>query len=171
MRPARPPGGLRKGKWTPEEEAYANKIILLFNQGLLTVGPGTTLRSFLSEKLNWCVSHLRCCAIARCLALAVLVPGDSTTRLPLIRLAHITTSCMLNCNSPCHTPSPTHPRPPDPSDPMRITKKFAGASCIGKQVYQPSEDVDLDDLRFADEELNKLEAIFLARLNGKAGSR
>ena len=44
---------LRKGKWTSEEESYANKIILLFNQGLLSVIPGTTLRSFLSEKLNW----------------------------------------------------------------------------------------------------------------------
>jgi len=44
---------LRKGKWTSEEESYANKIILLFNQGLLSVIPGTTLRSHLSEKLNW----------------------------------------------------------------------------------------------------------------------
>lgn len=44
---------LRKGKWTPEEEAYANKIIALFNQGLLTILSGTTLRSYLSERLNW----------------------------------------------------------------------------------------------------------------------
>jgi len=44
---------LRKGKWTPEEEAYANKIIALFNQGLLTILAGTTLRSYLSERLNW----------------------------------------------------------------------------------------------------------------------
>jgi hypothetical protein len=25
------------------------------------------------------------------------------------------------------------------SDPMRITKKFAGSSCIGKQVYAPCD--------------------------------
>lgn len=47
--------GLRKGKWTLEEEKYANKIILSFNQGLLSVMPGTTLRSYLSGKLNWYV--------------------------------------------------------------------------------------------------------------------
>jgi len=27
-------------------------------------------------------------------------------------------------------------------DPMRITKKFAGASCIGKQVFQPCDPND-----------------------------
>jgi hypothetical protein len=25
------------------------------------------------------------------------------------------------------------------SDPMRITKKFAGSSCIGKQVFSPTD--------------------------------
>jgi hypothetical protein len=35
---------LRKGKWTTEEEDYATKLISLFNRGLLTVEPGTTLR-------------------------------------------------------------------------------------------------------------------------------
>lgn len=47
------PDALRKGKWNPEEEAYANKIIHLFNKGLLPIPTGTTLRSYLSEKLNW----------------------------------------------------------------------------------------------------------------------
>ena len=46
---------LRKGKWTAEEEAYASKIILLFNRGMLRIPSGTTLRSYLSEKLNWYV--------------------------------------------------------------------------------------------------------------------
>ena len=45
--------GLRKGKWTTEEEAYASKIIQLFNRGMLHIPSGTTLRSYLSEKLNW----------------------------------------------------------------------------------------------------------------------
>lgn len=68
---------LRKGKWTQEEEAYANKIIDLFNRGLLAIPAGTTLRSYLSDKL-------------RC-------------------------------------------------DPMRITKKYAGTQCIGKQIFQPTK--------------------------------
>ena len=44
---------LRKGKWTIEEENYANKIIYLFNKGMLPIVAGTTLRSYLSEKLSW----------------------------------------------------------------------------------------------------------------------
>ena len=44
---------LRKGKWTAEEEQYASKIISLFNRGILDIPSGTTLRSYLSEKLNW----------------------------------------------------------------------------------------------------------------------
>jgi hypothetical protein len=44
---------LRRGKWTVEEENYANKIISLFNLGKLSILPGTTLRSYLSEKLQW----------------------------------------------------------------------------------------------------------------------
>ena len=44
---------LRKGKWTPEEEKFANKIIYMFNKGTLKIPLGTTLRSYLSEKLNW----------------------------------------------------------------------------------------------------------------------
>jgi len=45
----------RKGKWTDEEEKYTKKLIAAFNQGYLQLPPGTTLRCFLSEKLNWCV--------------------------------------------------------------------------------------------------------------------
>ena len=46
---------LRKGKWTTEEEDYANKIISLFNRGLLPIVAGTTLRSYLSDTLHWYV--------------------------------------------------------------------------------------------------------------------
>jgi len=46
-------GGLRKGKWTSEEEAYVNHIINCFHEGTLPIAQGTTLRSYLSEKLNW----------------------------------------------------------------------------------------------------------------------
>lgn len=62
--------GLRRGKWTLEEETYANKLIAEFKQGTLPLTDGTTLRTFLSK--------------------------------------------LLNC------------------DPMRISKKFVGAKCIGK---------------------------------------
>jgi hypothetical protein len=98
---------LRKGKWTQEEENYANLIISLFNQGRLPILAGTTLRSYLSEKL-------------RC-------------------------------------------------DPMRITKKYAGTSSIGKQVYQPSEEYmdNPDQFKENELELNRMERIFLKRVNSK----
>jgi hypothetical protein len=44
--------GLRRGKWTAEEEAYVERVIRDFNGGLLDAAPGTTLRSYLSAKLN-----------------------------------------------------------------------------------------------------------------------
>lgn len=65
---------LRRGKWTPEEEAYASRLIMEFKAGLLPLTDGTTLRTFLSK--------------------------------------------LLNC------------------DPMRISKKFVGSNCIGKQVFR-----------------------------------
>jgi hypothetical protein len=74
---------LRRGKWTPEEEAYANRLILEFKSGLLPLTDGTTLRTFLSK--------------------------------------------LLNC------------------DPMRISKKFVGSNCIGKQVFR-RRNVDLQRL-------------------------
>jgi hypothetical protein len=66
------PAELRRGKWTPEEEEYAQRLIKEFKKGLLPLADGTTLRSFLSQ--------------------------------------------LLNC------------------DPMRISKKFVGPSCIGKVI-------------------------------------
>lgn len=69
-------GQLRRGKWTVEEEAYVARVIQDFNSGYLNAPPGTTLRTYLSDKLN--------------------------------------------------------------CDPMRITKKFTGDSCIGKRVFHPA---------------------------------
>jgi hypothetical protein len=43
---------LRRGKWTMEEEAYANRLIQEFKAGLLPLTDGTTLRTFLSKLLN-----------------------------------------------------------------------------------------------------------------------
>ena len=68
------PYPLRRGKWTTEEESYANRLIHEFKSGLLPLTDGTTLRNFLSK--------------------------------------------LLNC------------------DPMRISKKFVGNNCIGKQVFR-----------------------------------
>jgi hypothetical protein len=67
---------LRRGKWTAEEEAYVARVIQDFNSGFLNAPAGTTLRSYLSDKLQ--------------------------------------------------------------CDPMRITKKFTGESCIGKRVFHPA---------------------------------
>ena len=103
---------LRRGKWSVEEELYAEKIIAYFNKGLIPdVATGTTLRTYLSDKLQ--------------------------------------------------------------CDPMRITKKFAGASCIGKQVFQlnpyttPQYSAILKD---AENELNLLEQNFHARIGNKITS-
>lgn len=67
---------LRRGKWTTEEETYVARVIQDFNSGFLDAPAGTTLRTYLSEKLQ--------------------------------------------------------------CDPMRITKKFTGDSCIGKRVFHPA---------------------------------
>lgn len=72
----KPGSTLRRGKWTVEEETYVARIIQDFNSGFLNAPAGTTLRSYLSEKLQ--------------------------------------------------------------CDPMRITKKFTGDSCIGKRVFHPA---------------------------------
>lgn len=97
---------LRRGKWTPEEEAYANRLIIEFKAGLLPLTDGTTLRTFLSK--------------------------------------------LLNC------------------DPMRISKKFVGENCIGKQVFRRRQ-ADIDRLTAQDVErsryeLSQLERKFLDRV-------
>ena len=43
----------RKGKWSEEEELYTKKLIDAFNSGCLKIASGTTLRSFLAERLFW----------------------------------------------------------------------------------------------------------------------
>ncbi|KAG7342211.1 hypothetical protein IV203_007303 [Nitzschia inconspicua] len=45
-------GSLRRGKWTAEEEAYVARVIQDFNSGFLNAPAGTTLRSYLSDKLQ-----------------------------------------------------------------------------------------------------------------------
>jgi hypothetical protein len=49
---------------------------------------------------------------------------------------------------------------------MRITKKYAGASCIGKQVFQLADNY-YEVFQENERELQRLEALFLARINGK----
>jgi hypothetical protein len=98
--------GLRRGKWTLEEENYANRLIHEFKSGLLPLTDGTTLRTFLSK--------------------------------------------LLNC------------------DPMRISKKFVGGNCIGKQVFkrrqQEIENLTLDQIERSRKELADLERKFLERV-------
>lgn len=53
---------------------------------------------------------------------------------------------------------------------MRITKKFAGASCIGKQVYQPSENLFTgENSQIEIEELGVLENSFYRRVGDRSG--
>ena len=97
---------LRRGKWTPEEEAYAARLIQEFKAGLLPLTDGTTLRTFLSK--------------------------------------------LLNC------------------DPMRISKKFVGSNCIGKQVFR-RRTADLnrltpEQIQRSRAELSDLERRFLERV-------
>lgn len=103
---ARRENGLRRGKWTMEEEAYANRLIHEFKLGLLPLTDGTTLRTFLSK--------------------------------------------LLHC------------------DPMRISKKFVGQNCIGKQVFRRRQaDMDRlspDDIKRSRYELAELERRFLSRV-------
>lgn len=98
--------GLRRGKWTTEEENYANRLIQEFKAGLLPLTDGTTLRTFLSK--------------------------------------------LLNC------------------DPMRISKKFVGSNCIGKQVFRRrQQDMDrltAEDIEQSRRELSELERRFLERV-------
>ena len=79
-------GAPRRGKWSVEEEAFCASLISAFDNGLLPIENGATLRAFLSKKLN--------------------------------------------CSA------------------MRISKKFAGEKCLGKQIYlrAPAAPADPDAL-------------------------
>jgi len=50
---------------------------------------------------------------------------------------------------------------------MRITKKFAGASCIGKQIFTPCGDVTPAEQDKWNRELNSLKEAFVNRQNNK----
>lgn len=53
---------------------------------------------------------------------------------------------------------------------MRITKKFAGASCIGKQVYQPCDELFAGEhSQIEIEELGVLETSFYRRVGDRSG--
>ncbi|KAJ1435580.1 hypothetical protein B484DRAFT_325500, partial [Ochromonadaceae sp. CCMP2298] len=97
---------LRKGKWTPEEERYTNKVIDFFNTGVLQLPEserGVTLRAYLADKLG--------------------------------------------------------------CDPMRITKKYTGASCLGKRVYHAQKKGFLpEELERASKQLKVLEDDFRQKL-------
>jgi len=102
--------GLRKGKWTSEEEDYATRFIHYFSSGLLTLPEGKTLRASLAEKL-------------RC-------------------------------------------------DPMRITKKYAGASCLGNKISRLCDRPRFSprDVEMARMEIVRLERRFQLRLSQGAGA-
>jgi len=44
---------MRSGKWSPEEEGFANQLVYEFERGtLVDCDDGCTLRSYLARKLN-----------------------------------------------------------------------------------------------------------------------
>ena len=87
-----------------EEEEYTSRIIHYFGTGLLTLPEGSTLRSYLADKLN--------------------------------------------------------------CDPMRITKKYAGASCLGRRVHQFRDRASptIAEIQLAKAELDHLEQRFRMRV-------
>lgn len=87
-----------------EEEEYTSRIIHYFSTGLLTLPEGSTLRSYLAEKLN--------------------------------------------------------------CDPMRITKKYAGAACLGRRAYHYSERAQptIAEIQLAKAQLDELEHRFRVRV-------
>ena len=56
---------------------------------------------------------------------------------------------------------------------MRVTKKFAGQSCIGKQIFQPCDDTssNMELIKRGTEELTKLESTFRSRVKSKKPSK
>ncbi len=107
------PAPFRRGKWTVEEEQYANRLIQEFKAGLLPLTDGTTLRNFLSR--------------------------------------------LLNC------------------DPMRISKKFVGSNCIGKQVFRRRSaeihKLTPEQIERTRMELCELEKKFLDRLSERSSGK
>lgn len=53
---------------------------------------------------------------------------------------------------------------------MRITKKFAGASCIGKQVFQPCDGMSTDHSELEIEELHVLEVSYYRRVGDRSST-
>jgi len=56
---------------------------------------------------------------------------------------------------------------------MRVTKKFAGQSCIGKQIFQPCDGTssNMELIKRGTEELTKLESTFRSRVKSKKPSK
>jgi hypothetical protein len=93
-----------------EEEEYTSRIIHCFSTGLLTLPEGSTLRSYIADKLN--------------------------------------------------------------CDPMRVTKKYAGAACLGRRVCHFRDQVHptIAEIQLAKLELDHLEQRFRLRVVGGPSS-
>ena len=101
-------GKMRRGKWTKEEEAYANNVIRDFQDGIINNAEiGITLRSLLADKLL--------------------------------------------------------------CDPMRISKKFAGKACVGKQVYGVGNRSKFTGTEICErsEELEKSRSVFFGKVRSQ----
>lgn len=72
-----PPDIVRSGKWTPEEEVLANRLVLEFAKGTLPdCENGCTLRSYLARKLNCAPMRISKKFAGRCIGKTAYVKKD-----------------------------------------------------------------------------------------------
>lgn len=99
---------LRRGKWTIEEETYVARVIQDFNNGFLDAPAGTTLRTYLSDKLNCDPMRItKKFTGDACIGKRVFHPAvRCATSAPTIDKAQV---CMLLSLFPLHS-SANHPK-------------------------------------------------------------
>ena len=66
----------RSGKWTPEEETFANRLILEFESGILDdCEDGVTLRSYLARRLHCAPMRISKKFAGRCIGKVFKING------------------------------------------------------------------------------------------------
>lgn len=71
--------GVRSGKWSPEEEGFANRLVYEFESGWLQdCEEGCTLRSYLAKKLNCAPMRISKKFAGRCIGKLVFTKSDTS---------------------------------------------------------------------------------------------
>lgn len=82
------PSCARSGKWTSEEEAFANKLISEFEAGtLMDCMEGCTLRAYLAKRLNCAPMRISKKFAGQCIGKVNYMKPPSIIKLPLIIFA------------------------------------------------------------------------------------